>query len=491
MAAACLQQIFATPTQASGRVNWQQLAVARALTSRLTIISGGPGTGKTTTVANLLACLLAGGADLRVALAAPTGKAAVRMEEALRQRAESLPPIVRARLPTDSYTLHRLLGFNPASGRFRHDAGNPLPFDVVVVDEASMIDLALAARLLDAIGKDTRLVLLGDRDQLAAVENGIVLGDIAADAGMTPAAVATLAPLLQCEPDTLLAQLPTTDTPSPLRGHVILLQENYRFGADSGIGRLATGIREGATDTVVKILTEAASADLAMIDDSAPELDVAQLDRLAGGYDAYLAVVASGGSAEAVFAAFGEYRVLTALREGSRGASGISRLIGQRLCRQSGASPLLGSSDEWWPGRAVIILENDYGVGLFNGDIGIALTLADPSGDKLLVCSPGRDGTIRRIAPTRLPRHTDAWAMTVHKAQGSEFACVDIVLPAAQSAVLTRELLYTAVTRAREHVCLIGSATRLIEGIGNPTQRNGGLLASLRRLAERDGAQPL
>jgi exodeoxyribonuclease V alpha subunit len=469
-----IQTLFAPNAERlAGRIDWQKLAVARVLTSRLTIISGGPGTGKTTTVANFLACMLTDSPELRVALAAPTGKAAARMEEALRERAISLPQELRERLPSGSFTLHRLLGFNPSTNHYRFHRENPLPYDVVVVDEASMIDVALAARLVDAIGEGTRLVILGDKDQLAAVENGVVLGDIAADARLSADTRQTLAPIIGITADVIESHLPKPLATTPLRDHVIWLRENYRFKADSGIGQLALRINDGEAELALNLLRDKAQQELSWDEDGQVELSKQGLDTLANGYAEFANVVKTDQSPGKVLDAFGEYRILTALRNGPRGAVGIGERIEQRLRRTIGHPKDHGG--HWYPGRVIIVLENDYGVRLFNGDIGV--TLLD--GDDFLVWFKSQNNELRSIAPSRLPRHTQALALTVHKAQGSEFRRVSIVLPSEESRVLTRELLYTGVTRAKEHVEIIGDEGRLRDAIDNPTKRAGGLLNRL------------
>ena len=418
---------------------------------------------------------------LRVALAAPTGKAAARMEEALRDRAVSLPQELRERLPSESFTLHRLLGFNPSANRYRHHRENPLPYDVVVVDEASMIDVALAVRLVDAIGEGTRLVILGDKDQLAAVENGVVLGDIAADACLSADARQTLAPIVGIAADVIESHLPKPLATTLLRDHVIWLRENYRFKADSGIGQLALRINDGEPELALKLLRDESQHELSWHPDPDAELSNQCLDTLANGYHAFANAVKTDQSPGEVLDAFGEYRILTALRNGPRGAAGIGERIEQRLRRT--ISHPNDHGGPWYPGRVIIVMENDYGVRLFNGDIGVAL----PDGDGFLVWFKSQNNELRSIAPLRLPRHTQALALTVHKAQGSEFRRMAIVLPSEDSRVLTRELLYTGVTRAKEHVEIIGNEDRFRDAIDNPSKRAGGLHSRLQIVQPNEG----
>lgn len=430
------------PAPATASEDDQQRAIEHALHHRLTVISGGPGTGKTTTVARILAALLGRQSSLRIALAAPTGKAAQRMMEALRER--GLPETIRADSLV-SCTLHRLLGWRPDDGSFRHGPENPLPYDLVIVDEASMIDLALAARLFDALPHQAQLLLLGDRDQLSAVEKGVVFAELARD-----------------------------DADAPLGQAVVLLRRNYRFAADSGIGQLAQAINAGDEPTTLGLLA-AGKDDLCWLEEGTAMLSASRLDALASGYDDFVAKVSAVGTPSEAHRALAGYRILAALRTGPRGVEGLNDEIEKRL-RQKLAAPPLAS---WYAGRAVIVLANDYTLDLYNGDIGIALP--DQEGRLQVYFAQGEHW--RAIAPTRLPRHASAWAMTVHKAQGSEFGKVAIVLPASSSPILSRELLYTAITRATTRVELIGGSDHIAEAVAHRTRRAGGLHARLQEEA--------
>ena len=475
-----LRRLF-QPNEAvlQGAVDWQKVAAALALRGRLSVISGGPGTGKTTTVVNLLACLIAQQPDCRIALAAPTGKAAARMSQALRERAVHLPEALRARLPTEAATVHRLLGTKPAGGGFVHHAGHPLAIDVLVVDEASMLDLALATRLLEAVPDSARIILLGDKDQLSAVESGAVFAELSADPGLSDAGRAALAAWCGLTPAQL--QPPAAAQDSPLKDAVVWFTQNFRFAKDSGIGRLAADIQAGRAAAAIGLLQRGEDTSLAWLDEGGTQPGAAALEQLFQGYAGYLAAtLRAPGDAATVSAAFGRFRALCAVRGGPRGMEAMNEL----MTRQARAvlAPLqeaagADSRSPWFVGRPVMVLRNDPLLKLYNGDIGIAL---HDAGGRLAIAFPDSAGGFRWIPPVRLPEHQTAFAMTVHKAQGSEFDDVLVLLPQRRSPVLTRELLYTAVTRARQRVTLVGGAEVLASAIESPTRRHSGLLARLR-----------
>ena len=469
-----LDKLF-KPRSTSGP-DWQKLAVALALQGRLTVISGGPGTGKTTTVAALLACLLELTPTLRIALAAPTGKAAARMLEALRARAADLPAKLRKRLPAEAHTLHRLLGVTPVAGRFRHHAGNPLAVDVLVVDEASMLDLALATRVLDALPPDARLILLGDKDQLAAVEAGAVFAELSSARVFSAHTLEQLALLT----GTQAADLPPPSTAPALADSVIWLTESHRFRQDSGIGRLAANINAGEGAEALAWLRGGEDASARWIDDEGTRPSEATLSAMEAGYAPYLAALRAPAAdaqarAAAAFAAFDCFRVLVAVHEGGRGLDALNAHL-ERVLRTALDLPPERGPGHAWLGRPVIVLRNDALLGLYNGDIG--LCLPDDSG-ALMVFFPQPGGSYRCIAPLRLPVHDTAFALTVHKSQGSEFEAVLLVLPATPVRVLTRELLYTGVTRAARQVTLAGPARVFAAGCGLRTVRLSGLAARM------------
>jgi exodeoxyribonuclease V alpha subunit len=461
---------------ADAQPDWQKLAAALALRQRLVVISGGPGTGKTSTVVNLLACLITQNPQLRIALAAPTGKAAARLGEALRQRAAQLPPDLRDKLPTQSHTVHRLLGAHP--GGFRHHAGHPLAIDVLVVDEASMLDLALATRLLEAVPGSARIILLGDKDQLAAVESGAVFAELSVDPGLSRECVDALAEM--CNVPAELITPGAALEPSPLRDSVVWFTRNYRFAAGSGIALAADDIRCGRAAEFSARLREGADTSVHWLDDSGVAPGAATLQCMAEAYAPFLdAVQRDPADVAAITRAFERFRVLCALREGPRGVHAINEQL-SRLARARLAAPHDARSP-WYAGRPVMVLRNDPLLELFNGDIGITLPAAD--GD-LRVYFADAGGGHRAVPTLRLPAHETAFAMTVHKAQGSEFDELLVLFPQRRSRVLTRELLYTAVTRARRRLHLAGGAALLATAIETRTRRDSGLLARLREAAE-------
>ena len=470
-----------------GPPDWQRVATALALRQRLTVISGGPGTGKTTTVVNLLACLIAQNPDCRIALAAPTGKAAARMTEAIRSRSAHLPPAIRDKLPADSFTIHRLLGARPDG--FIHHAGNRLAIDALVVDEASMLDLALATQLLEAVPETARIILLGDKDQLSAVEAGAVFSDLSADPTLSDDCRKDIASLCGVHAAQIVS--PEAIRSSALRNTATWLRRNFRFAADSSIARLAADINGARPTRAIASLTRGGGGgggvggdgdgSVRWLDDGAATPGQATVDRMLQGYGPYLeAVRRDPQDASAITEAFGKFRVLCAVHEGPRGVVSLNERVARHAREALTAVPQAQRTDPrdpWYMGRPVMVLRNDHVLKLFNGDIGISLP--DEQGE-LMVYFADAAGGLRAVAPVRLPVHQTAFAMTVHKSQGSEFDEVLVLLPAQRSRVVSRELLYTAVTRARHRVSICASAEVLSAAIQSPTRRQAGLLDRLR-----------
>lgn len=474
-----LQRLF--PKREGEAVDWQKLASALALSRRFAVISGGPGTGKTTTAVKVLALLLEQSPTLRIRLAAPTGKAAARMVESIRaarQRLDLAPEIV-ARLPDAASTLHRLLGYQGGHGArgFRHNADNPLHVDCLLIDEASMIDLPLMWALLQACRADTRIILLGDRDQLASVEAGNVLGDITGHGQAlqyTPAMADWLQQLGVCAP----GDIDTYDSAPAVADSLALLRTSHRFAADSGIGSFAAAVNAGDAQGALQLLSQGDKAFGELVlsellwlkprEQAWQPLHAEVLGWAVARYRPYL-LCAQVGQA---LAAFASTRILCASHAGALGERELNRQVGERL-RLAG----LMEAGEEAHGTPVMVTVNDYEMGLFNGDIG--LLWRDEEGS-LDACFPELDGQVRRLPAGMLPEHVTAWAMTVHKAQGSEFDEVLLILPGeATSALLLRELVYTGITRAKTRLLVHSSAEALIKACQTPVQRSSGLAARL------------
>jgi exodeoxyribonuclease V alpha subunit len=432
------------------------------------VISGGPGTGKTSTVVKILALLVeqalarAPAATVRRAaelprmlLLAPTGKAAARLSEAIKRAKGALQATaeVRAAIPDEASTIHRALGtIGGHAQRFRHHRDAPLAADVIVVDEASMVDLALMARLLEAVPAGARVILLGDKDQLASVEAGAVLGDICG-AGLDRSATGAIA------------------------ASIALLTRSYRYGADSGIGKLAAAINHAQPERALELLRDPDIRDVSLVD-YAPggALPVELYSAAVAGFRPLL----EASDAAAKLRALDRFAVLCAHRRGPHGQLAINRAIEAGL-REAGLVP---AGSERYAGRPVIVTQNDYQARLFNGEVGVLLRDPQAAVDgnaagRLVAQFTAPDGGLRSIPAARLPPHESAYALSVHKSQGSEFDEVAVVLPPDASPVLSRELLYTAVTRARERVTVYGSAQIVTLCVERTVRRASGLRDAL------------
>lgn len=458
--AAAVQALFAGNTETP---DWQKIACVLALRARFGIITGGPGTGKTTTLTRLLSLLVqlaldSGERPPAILLAAPTGKAAARVSASIANALTKLEveDAVKAHLPRQASTLHRLLGSRPGSRRFSHDTHHRLVADIVIVDEASMIDLEMMAALLNALPDAAQLILLGDKDQLASVEAGAVMGELCAGAERAAYDEASRAWIVRYAGITLPA--PESDG-SAVNQQTVMLRHSHRFGADSGIGQLADAVNRGDAMCALGLFGGSPHrADLAKLTlphaaDSRLKALVLRRDDELPGYGDYRNTVQTqrpsesndyDAWAQAVLEAFDRFRLLCAVRQGDWGVESLNRLIERWLFPQ--ARP-----DSWYEGRPVMVTRNDYNLNLMNGDIGIALRDANA---RLRVVFPSDNG-LRWISPMRVSDVETAYAMTVHKSQGSEFDHVALMLPDVPSPVLTRELVYTGITRARKHFTLI------------------------------------
>jgi exodeoxyribonuclease V alpha subunit len=467
-----LDRLFPGPP--SSGPDLQRVAAAAAVLRSCTVIAGGPGTGKTTTVARILALLheqaAAEGRPLRAALAAPTGKAAARLQEAVQDQAGRLaeqgavdPVVADAVAATEAATLHRLLGWNPGNrSRFRHDRANQLPHQVVVVDETSMVSLSMMARLLEAVRPSARLVLVGDPQQLASVEAGAVLGDVV---GPTAGRL-RMRRTARTELEAVSGQVVDADDddrPSSIGDGIVVLRHNHRFGG--GIRDLAAAIQTGRADEVVDVLGRDAH-DVRWLPVDVAEEPVTSIRDLVVSQAADVIAAAADGRAGDALAAMRGVQLLCAHRRGPYGVATWRREIERRLAETVPGFAWQG----WFAGRPLLITENDRQLGLYNGDTGVVV---DDAGT--LRCAFERRGEVVHVSPSRLAAVETLYAMTIHKSQGSQFGEVVVVLPDETSPILTRELLYTAVTRAERGVTVVGTEAAVRAAVSRPVQRASGL----------------
>ncbi len=415
--------------------NWQRLAAKHVAEQLFSIIIGGPGTGKTTTVLKILALLqelefTIPQKPLTIALAAPTGKAAMRLQESIgegleKEESSTFIPATKQVIPKEVSTIHRLLGAKPASPYFKHHAKNPLIYDLVVIDEASMVDLALMSKLVDALKSNARLILLGDKDQLASVESGAVLNDLSLG----------------------------------LPDHTSELKKSYRF--DHQIKDFAAAINQQNHQLAWKILTS----------DDYPEITLVTsplLPHIMSSSKGFFDAVKANNTPDDIFQAFKQFQVLCSNRLGKLGVEGINYAIERKLQQQSANLKTLSA---WYAGKPVIITRNDPSTQLFNGDIGICLK----EESDLYVYFQLANGDIKKLLPSRLPQHETAYALTIHKSQGSEFEHVLMVLPEKPNPVLGKELVYTAVTRAKKKIGVASNQQVFDYALNRQVERHSGL----------------
>jgi len=432
-------------------IDWQMAGVLVGVINNFTIITGGPGTGKTTTLAKLLTVLYTIEPDIRVALAAPTGKAAMRMAESL-QSAEiaAAGSVVNRIKALEPVTLHRLLKPIPNSTQFRHNAGNPIPEDVIVIDEASMVDIALFAKLMEAVGPHTRLIFLGDKNQLASVEAGSMLGDLCQFTPIINTVSQETADILN-----VVFKLPVAHQFHPLAGHIIELKKSHRFSDTSEIGNLSRAILAGQTDAIQP------GNDVTIDHDFNHQL----LPAFFAGFETYI----TESNIALALQKLNTQRILCAVWEGEQGVTHLNNLVEEYLKSKK----LIRVTSDFYENRPIMISRNYYDLGLFNGDTGIIRP--DENGNLKAWFSDGKGG-VRDVLPHYISEVQTVFAMTIHKSQGSEYDRVLILLPEkGGERLLTRELLYTAVTRAKKSVTIQASREAMRTTINTSVQRASGI----------------
>ena len=483
-----LKRLF--PGKVEKDTDWQKMASIIPVFKRFCVISGGPGTGKTTVITKILALLLehADGKKKRIFLAAPTGKAAARLGESIRNAKEKLNcnDYIKEAIPEETYTIHRMLKTIPGSPYFHYNAENPLPADIVVVDEASMVDLALMSKLVQALSVDAGLILVGDKDQLSSVEAGSVLGDICDRKNIhvfSENFCKKIEELTGEKPDTTAGQgvLIKQDSNRPgLHDCIVILRKSYRFSDRGGIGELSRAVNKGDTAGALRLLKKSDDKSISWKESIASPNEQADLFRIFAeniikAYSKYLKTDDPHKALEL----FNRFRILCAVKIGPFGVYAINRLVEDVLAQDGLIKPGNLSYNPWYRGRPVLITANDYNLELFNGDIGITMPAQGSNSNELYVFFQGTSGELRRFLPHRLPSHETVYAMTVHKSQGSEFENIHFVLPDKDYPLLTRELIYTAVTRAKQKISIWASETIIKVSILRRIERTSGLRNAL------------
>jgi len=457
-----------------GDVDWRRVAAFSSFRNGLCVISGGPGTGKTFAVARILALLIEQTHDrqLHIALTAPTGKAATRLQESIKKAKMELncSESVKAAIPEEASTIHRLLGSRPDAPFIRFNKDTPLPYDVIIIDEASMVDLVLFSRLAQAVKPRSRLILLGDKDQLASVEAGSVLGDICDTNALHRFSPSFIS---ECHRATG-EEIAYNASGAPGAGMddcIIQLTKNYRFSKASGVYTVSHAVNDGNGSQALDLIRNSSLEDINWKSLPRPDKLPRRLqDWIMERYTAYL----KASDPLEAFDLFTRSRILSALREGPYGVHNLNIAV-EHILQKSG---LIDRSGRWYSGRPVMITRNDYSLRLFNGDIGI--TMADHErGGEQRVFFIGPDGSVRSFSPLRLPDHETVYAMTVHKSQGSEFDEILLMIPDRDAPVLTRELIFTAITRAKEKIQIWGKEEIFLTAIQRRIRRSSGLRDAL------------
>lgn len=483
--AALLNEYF-TP-DANIATDWQKVACAIAATKGFSVITGGPGTGKTTTVTKLLAILqsLYKTAPLSIKLVAPTGKAAARLSESIlgaKDKLTNIPADIKTLIPESAQTIHRLLGVKPFTNKFRHNKANPLHLDVLIIDEASMVDLSLMAKLIEALPAHARLILLGDKDQLASVDTGSVMSDLCQGLvlgqtpGYSPARCDELNNLCFNGEAKLIAQ---SNSAFKLADCIAFLQHSYRFDAQSGIGQLALAVNTNNTGVLNYVEQESVEGrfkDVILDYDFIAKPIEKLVKSAASKYTHYLSLIAQGASVAEVHKAFASYQLLAAVREGDYGVNSLNQRI-ERVLQQQGLITL-SPNQRHYTGMPIMVSQNDYQLKLFNGDIGILMP--DESG-QLKALFIDEQGNQRAFSPARLPAHDKVYVMTIHKSQGSEFSYTAMVLPPLKQARMgiNRQLVYTGITRAKNTFELVADKKVLLLAMNKSVSRASGLYERL------------
>lgn len=475
------------PDDPSIDIDWQKVACAIAATKGFSVITGGPGTGKTTTVTKLLAILqsLYQAAPLSIKLVAPTGKAAARLTESIlgaKNKLNEIPDEINALIPQSAQTIHRLLGVKPFTNKFRHDKSNPLHVDVLIIDEASMVDLSLMAKLIEALPDHARLILLGDKDQLASVDTGSVMSDLCQGLvlGQTPHYSK-----VRCEQlNTLcfngaIKLNAQTQSEFKLADCIAFLQHSYRFDAKSGIGQLALAVNtnnRGILNYVEQQSSEGHFSDIILDYDFVSTPIEKLVNSAASHYANYLTLIAQDASVAQIHAAFASYQLLAAVRVGDYGVNSLNLRI-ERVLQQQGLISV-NPNQRHYTGMPIMVSQNDYQLKLFNGDIGILMP--DDSG-QLKALFIDEQGNERAFSPARLPAHDKVYVMTIHKSQGSEFSYTAMVLPPLKQASIgiNRQLVYTGITRAKHTFELVADKKVLQLAMGKSVSRASGLYERL------------
>ena len=473
-------EVFFPDTDDPG-VDWQKLAAAVAVLKSFCVISGGPGTGKTYGIARILATLIEqhDSDGLRIYLTAPTGKAAARLAESIGVAKKNLicDQKTLAAIPDVSFTIHRMLKPVKDTPYFIYNRENPLPADVVVVDEASMVDLPLMSKLIQALPDISKLILIGDRHQLASVQAGSVLGDICGakiDNGFSKVFAQTMADVVGCHPEQLTN--PHKEE-TGIQNSMVYFTRSYRFGKESGINVLSRAVNSGAADDALDILKQGRYPEISWHPLSNHVDHHNLLSKSI--YTHYSKLISQNDPLEALNQ-LNRFRILCAINQGALGVDTLNAKAGTALTGDVEIQVPDNLSTGWYHGRPVLITANDYTLGLFNGDVGIAM-VQEVDNEKTchVYFQSGPSGTIRRFAPSRLPGHQAVYAMTIHKSQGSEFDEVLLVLPEKDTPLLTRELLYTGITRARRKLSILASESVIRSAVSRQIKRASGLRDAL------------